>query len=74
MENKELRNKEKILRNLELELGEIVSKLKAQIDILEQADIEISKAGDQLDVADTIPGKITTAVRTNERQSVTRGW
>ena len=62
MGEEELKNVEKQVNDLVLEVGEIMSKLKAKLDSLEQADIELYKSLDELDAElgfwDTIPKKL----------------
>ena len=57
----ELKNIEKQVNDLVFEIGDIMSKLKAKMDSLEQADIELYKSVDELDAElgfwDTIPKK-----------------
>ena len=59
MDDNEAKNLENRISGMVLEVGDIISKFKAKMDSLEQADIELYKAVDQLDAEsglwDTIP-------------------
>jgi prefoldin subunit 5 len=62
MDNNEYKNPEDKINGLISELDEFISKLRAQMDILKQADMELDNAFDQLDADlgfwDTAPKKI----------------
>ena len=59
MDDNEAKNLENRISGMVLEVGDIISKFKAKMDSLEQADIELYKAVDQLDADsglwDTLP-------------------
>jgi hypothetical protein len=59
VDDNEAKNLENRISGMVLEVGDIISKFKAKMDSLEQADIELYKAVDQLDAEsglwDTIP-------------------
>ena len=59
MDDNEAKNLENRISGMVLEVGDIISKFKAKMDSLEQADIELYKAVDQLDAEsglwDTLP-------------------
>jgi hypothetical protein len=61
MDDKDIKRIEEETTGLVFEVGDIISKLKAKMDSLEQADIELYKAVDELDAElgfwDTIPKK-----------------
>jgi hypothetical protein len=49
MDNTEFKNPEDKIMGLIFELDEFIAKLRTQMDILKQADIELDNASDQLD-------------------------
>jgi hypothetical protein len=59
MDDKELKNIEDKVNGLVFEVGDIISKFKAKLDSLDQANIELYKTVDELDAElgfwDTIP-------------------
>jgi hypothetical protein len=49
MDNNEYKNSDDKIKGLIFELDEFIVKLRAQMDILKQADMELDNASDQLD-------------------------